>query len=660
MSARSNTCRWAVISLLLVITCSRAFAGKTLYVDDDGPADFNNIQAAIDDANDGDIIIVQTGLYKEFVKFHGKNITLTSTNPGDFNVVAATIIDYGAGFVGTEDPNCTLTGFKINGWISGVDYIIDPTGENHTNATISYCLLQGNMVSRGTVIRACDGTIINCVVVDNWPFSDWIGPAISECHGLIKNCIVAHNFATGIWVSQGGTTTIENCIIYYNPMGIWVDGTVNILYTDVDGGIFGEGNVNWGTGNIDADPCFVRVGDWFGELKGDYHLKSQAGRWDANERQWTKDEVTSPCIDAGDMASPIGFEPFPNGGVINMGAYGGTEEASKSYFGQPVCETPVAGDINGDCIVDWRDFALMAFHWLEYTAPEFRLVSIPSMPNPAAVYCIKLGYKYEIVTNEEGNQYGICIFPDGTSCLGRDFYRGKCGQEWSYCKRCGYDLKDLGPWESLMGGAICIDKTTGKEIGTVYDLVVVADGWIVGCCGDAEHPYPVGDLNHDCRVNLLDLAIMASHWLECTGPVNSNSVVKDSIEYYIETHKSVYHLGEDVEILYRVTNLTENPVDIGEILNCEYAWTHFIITDSNNAKIWEYIRVIPPCGWTMLHLDSDESKEYQKIWNMTNDNGTMTSTDDYPVGPGSYNITGELELDGGYERVSVSVDIEIR
>lgn len=57
MSARSNTFRWAVISLLLVITCNRAFAGKTLYVDDDGPADFNNIQAAIDDANDGESII---------------------------------------------------------------------------------------------------------------------------------------------------------------------------------------------------------------------------------------------------------------------------------------------------------------------------------------------------------------------------------------------------------------------------------------------------------------------------------------------------------------------------------------------------------------------------------------------------------------------------
>jgi len=86
-------------------------------------------------------------------------------------------------------------------------------------------------------------------------------------------------------------------------------------------------------------------------------------------RRWTKDEVTSLCIDAGDPASPIGLEPFPNGGIINMGAYGGTAEASKSYFGEPVCEIIVAGDINGDCKVNFTDFAIMAEHWLEDNSP---------------------------------------------------------------------------------------------------------------------------------------------------------------------------------------------------------------------------------------------------------------------------------------------------
>ena len=110
--------------------------------------------------------------------------------------------------------------------------------------------------------------------------------------------------------------------------------------------------------------------DFFGDSSNDdYHLKSQAGRWDPNSQIWIQDGVTSSCIDAGDPMSPIGFEPFPNGGIINMGAYGGTTEASKSYFGRPVCEIIVAGDVNGDCIVNYLDFRLMALNWLRDESP---------------------------------------------------------------------------------------------------------------------------------------------------------------------------------------------------------------------------------------------------------------------------------------------------
>ncbi len=141
--------------------------------------------------------------------------------------------------------------------------------------------------------------------------------------------------------------------------------------------------------------------------------------------------------------------------------------------------------------------------------------------------------------------------------------------------------------------------------------------------------------------------------------VNSNSVVEDGIEYYIQTDKSVYNLSEDVEMLYRVTNLTENPVDIEGVLDCEYGWAHFIITDDDNNEIWQWLHGPPPCDWITLHLNPNESKEYQKIWDMMNDNGTYQYDDDFPIGPGLYNIMGELFRDGGYERVPVSVPIEI-
>jgi hypothetical protein len=37
-------------------------------------------------------------------------------------------------------------------------------------------------------------------------------------------------------------------------------------------------------------------------------------------------------------------------------------------------------------------------------------------------------------------------------------------------------------------------------------------------CGDECHPYPQGDVNKDCKVNFLDVAIVANTWLECTDP----------------------------------------------------------------------------------------------------------------------------------------------
>ena len=67
-------------------------------------------------------------------------------------------------------------------------------------------------------------------------------------------------------------------------------------------------------------------------VDGDYHLKSEAGRWDPVSESWVIDNVTSLCIDAGDPNSLVGDEPAPNGDRINMGAYGGTAEASKSYM----------------------------------------------------------------------------------------------------------------------------------------------------------------------------------------------------------------------------------------------------------------------------------------------------------------------------------------
>ena len=53
----------AIIAILAVLAGVAASQGRIITVDDDGPADFNNIRAAIDDANDGDTVLVADGTY---------------------------------------------------------------------------------------------------------------------------------------------------------------------------------------------------------------------------------------------------------------------------------------------------------------------------------------------------------------------------------------------------------------------------------------------------------------------------------------------------------------------------------------------------------------------------------------------------------------------
>lgn len=77
-----------------------------------------------------------------------------------------------------------------------------------------------------------------------------------------------------------------------------------------------------GIGNFDQDPLFADPGN------GNYHLRSTAGR--LGPHGWVHDAVSSPAIDAGDPGADFSRETVPNGGRVNLGAYGNTPEASRS------------------------------------------------------------------------------------------------------------------------------------------------------------------------------------------------------------------------------------------------------------------------------------------------------------------------------------------
>ena len=401
--------RRPVIIALAVFATSPCFA-RIITVDDNGPADFNSIQAAINDANNGDIITVQPGIYtgdgNRDIDFLGKVITVKSENGPENCIIDcdATYEDNHRGFyfVHNEGRDSVLDGLTItNAYIvvmceGGAGIYIDGA-----SPTINNCIITANMAELlpeslcycyGGAIYIGDGSyplFTNCTIsynsVGNWGRGGGIYFYYSAAaRAYLKNCVISGNAALGIDSAGGGIyfdlysgfTIMFNCTIADNlatqggggvyscsnalkvitnsiiwgnsPEQIYaVDKTkIIVSYSDVSGG--------WsGTGNINADPCFADAAN------NDHHLKSQAGRWDANSKTWVEDQSQSPAIDAGSPSSDWTAELWPHGKRINMGAYGGTPQASMS-----LSEAGNAADLNNNSQVNYIDLMTFVDKWL--------------------------------------------------------------------------------------------------------------------------------------------------------------------------------------------------------------------------------------------------------------------------------------------------------
>jgi hypothetical protein len=463
----------ALICLFLAIPSQ----AEIITVDDDGPADFDNIQAAINYANDDDTVLVAEGTYRgtgnRDIDFLGKAITVRSTDPCDPAVVAATVIDCQSSgrafyFHSGEDANSIVAGLTVeNGEIQGTASNYDAHGGGILCSGASPTILNCSILNCSVYAYDCSHcfgssadsfgggiacisnshpTIINCKisgnlaqgpdVIEGWPdaygggvfcssgstvaiynsritaniahggrwHSDasWISYACNSYGGgiyisgsigsEIKNCLIANNEAvlvtgedyeginygksqgagifcendvnvvnctlvgnktdpTGIRGDGGGIygpSMVTNNIIWDNLSASQLFGTTSVTYSDIEGGFSG-------TGNIDTDPCFADP------YSGDYHLQSEAGRWDTSTESWVMDANTSVAIDAGNPGCPLGDEPNDVNNIrINMGAYGGTAEASKT----PADWRSIA-DLTNDWVVDFNDLEVFVNYWLE-------------------------------------------------------------------------------------------------------------------------------------------------------------------------------------------------------------------------------------------------------------------------------------------------------
>lgn len=300
--------------------------GRTITVDANGSGDYTTIQAAIDDANNADIVQVRPGTYQETINFLGKNITVTSLDPEDPCVVAATVIDAnGLGSVVTFDHSETnqavLTGFTITGG-TGI-FVFEAGGIevywgggiccDNSSPTIVRNVIVGNngpvemdgntpvVVSfgGGIVSMAGEPTITQNIIKDN---SAYLGAAVAVISGdakIVSNLIYENSawFGGGAALIFGGqllaNTIVENsgqlgggvCLLSDTVIGTGLVSGNIICDSTEGGGLYADSNgldAVWYNnlhnntpadyvetpnltgigGNISIDPCFVAPGYW--------------------------------------------------------------------------------------------------------------------------------------------------------------------------------------------------------------------------------------------------------------------------------------------------------------------------------------------------------------------------------------------------------------
>ena len=217
----------------------------------------------------------------------------------------------------------------------------------------------GGSATYGTVYATgCDAkdTVQNCLFLGNRAdganaasvrFSPPSMAKVSE----VVNCTFAGNAnatAGGCAGVKGikGEVDIRNSIFYGN--GVDFADSAECLF-DVDYSLladdtgatyaFANGSSRLGGGMAFGNPLFVAADDC--------HLLSEAGYFDSEgDIHYADSGVCSPAIDAGDPESDFSRESAPNGGCINLGRYGNTEQASR---------TPGATVAVGTPAVAWDD-----------------------------------------------------------------------------------------------------------------------------------------------------------------------------------------------------------------------------------------------------------------------------------------------------------------
>jgi len=212
--------RWlCVVTPVCTLTMLAAPAfGATTHV----PADQPTIQAAIDSAAAGDVIVVAPGTYSETIDFLGKAITLRSSGGPLVTVISGSGTDSVVRCVSGEGPDTILEGFTITGGSA-----LEGGGMLNigSSPTIRECVFSGNSAGdRGGGMYNEDGspTGIGCEFVGNTALAMGGGMFNLRASPTVAECRFSQNSANkggGIRNYLDSHPTVTDSVFSYNHAG---------------------------------------------------------------------------------------------------------------------------------------------------------------------------------------------------------------------------------------------------------------------------------------------------------------------------------------------------------------------------------------------------------------------------------------------------------
>ncbi|MCB5277511.1 MAG: hypothetical protein PHU99_09305, partial [Candidatus Cloacimonetes bacterium] len=239
----------AYISIVLLILCG-CLSSITRTVALDGSQQYTTIQAAVNDAGHGDVVLIYPGRYQESVTLNGYNITITSLflNDPDQSIINDTIID--------GNVNSCIR--AINGEIVTINGLTLINNENNTNEAIAF---SGGGVY---ITNYSSATITNCIIRDCIALSGG-GISVSSYSSVtISNVKIFNNQALlrggGLSFNNSSflaTDSVNLCDIYNNKATQGMDVSVYYLSNNSI-----PRDITLGLGSVpltEADGFFINV-----------------------------------------------------------------------------------------------------------------------------------------------------------------------------------------------------------------------------------------------------------------------------------------------------------------------------------------------------------------------------------------------------------------